>query len=200
MNRVLTTIPAYFDGTQVRLDVKIELEPNTRLLVTILDEKVSHETLVWGAMKASEAAFARVWDNEEDAVEVMVKSVVEPGMEDDHWPGELLNEQIAQAEDKIWEQGPMVQAKIREARAAYWTGDYILEKLVKLPAAERLTIVEAALHLIRKDLQRVEPLPARTKRKQQLVAAAKALLPDYAAGGELIAFTALDSEDFYAQG
>lgn len=46
MNRVLTTVPAYFDGTQVRLDVKIELKPNTRLLVTILDEKVSHEALV----------------------------------------------------------------------------------------------------------------------------------------------------------
>jgi len=68
MNRVLTTVPAYFDGPQVRLDVKIELEPNTRLLVTILDEKVSHEALVWSAMKASEATFARVWDNEEDAV------------------------------------------------------------------------------------------------------------------------------------
>lgn len=113
---------------------------------------------------------------------------------------ELLNEQIAQAGNKMWEQGPTVQAEIRKARAVYRTGDYILEELVKLPAAERLTIVEATLHLIRKDLQQVEPLPARTKRKQQLAAAAKALLPDYAAGGELTVFTALDSEDFYAQG
>ncbi len=68
MDRILTTVPAHFDGTQVRLDVEIELKPNTRLLVTILDEEISNETLVWSAMKASEAAFARVWDNEEDAV------------------------------------------------------------------------------------------------------------------------------------
>ena len=38
--------------------------------------------------------------------------------------------------------------------------------------------------------------PARTERKRQLAAAAKALLPDYAAGGELTILTALDSEDF----
>ncbi len=68
MNRVLTTVPAHFDGDQVRLDVDIELKPNTRLLVTILGEESSDEALVWSAMKASEAAFARVWDNEEDAV------------------------------------------------------------------------------------------------------------------------------------
>ena len=68
MDRILTTVPAHFDGTQVRLDVEIELKPNTRLLVTILDEEISNETLVWSAMKASEATFARVWDNEEDAV------------------------------------------------------------------------------------------------------------------------------------
>ena len=48
--------------------MEIGLKPNTRLLVTILDEETSNETLVWSAMKASEAAFARVWDNEEDAV------------------------------------------------------------------------------------------------------------------------------------
>ena len=68
MNRVLTTIPAHFDGTQVQLDVAVELKPNTRLLVTILDEEISNKALVWRAMKASEAAFARVWDNEEDAI------------------------------------------------------------------------------------------------------------------------------------
>ena len=68
MDRILTTVPAHFDSTQVRLDVEIGLKPNTRLLVTILDEEISNETLVWSAMKASEAAFARVWDNEEDAV------------------------------------------------------------------------------------------------------------------------------------
>jgi len=42
----------------------------------------------------------------------------------------------------------------------------------------------------------VELPPARTERKRQLTAAAKALLPDYAAGGELTILMALDSEDF----
>jgi hypothetical protein len=66
--RGLTTVPAHFDGTQIRLDVEVELKPDTRLLVTILDEEASNEALVYSAMKASEAAFARVWDNDEDAV------------------------------------------------------------------------------------------------------------------------------------
>jgi hypothetical protein len=37
-------------------------------------------------------------------------------------------------------------------------------------------------------------------RRRQLAAAAEALLPDYAACGELTIFTALDSDDFYASG
>jgi hypothetical protein len=44
-----------------------------------------------------------------------------------------------------------------------------------------------------------QPL-TQTERRRQLAAAAEALLPDYAAGGELTIFTALDSEDFYASG
>ena len=68
MKTVLMTVPAHFDGTQIRLDVGVELKPDTRLLVTILSEEPSNEVLVWNAMKLSEAAFARVWDNEEDAV------------------------------------------------------------------------------------------------------------------------------------
>ena len=65
---VLITLPAHFDGVQIRLDVGVELKPDMRLLVTIPGEGPSNETLVWNAMKASEAAFARVWDNEEDAI------------------------------------------------------------------------------------------------------------------------------------
>lgn len=74
----------------------------------------------------------------------------------------------------------------------------ILEELKKLTVIERLSIIEAALYLIREDLQQVEQPIARTERKQQLATAAEALRPDYAAGGELTIFTALDSEDFYA--
>jgi len=74
----------------------------------------------------------------------------------------------------------------------------ILEELKKFPIPERLTIVEAALRLIREDLQQEEQPLTRIERKRQLAAAAEALLPDYAADGELTIFTALDSEDFYA--
>jgi hypothetical protein len=51
MSDVLMTIPAHFDGTQIQLDVDVELKPDTRLLVTILGEDISHELLVQNAMK-----------------------------------------------------------------------------------------------------------------------------------------------------
>mgnify|MGYP001076493626 CR=1 FL=1 len=76
----------------------------------------------------------------------------------------------------------------------------ILEELKKITISERLAIVEAALRLIREDLQQVEQPLIRTERRRQLAAAAEALLPDYATGGELTIFTTLDSEDFYASG
>jgi hypothetical protein len=65
---LLVTVPAHFDGVEIKLDVGLHLKPGTRLLVTILDETHSHEALVWDAMQLSEASFARVWDNEEDAI------------------------------------------------------------------------------------------------------------------------------------
>ena len=64
----LTTVPAHFDGTHIKLDTQIKLKPLTRLLVTILTPEISEEEEVWQAMRASEAAFARVWDNEEDGI------------------------------------------------------------------------------------------------------------------------------------
>ena len=68
MSAVLMTVPAHFDGVQVRLDVELDLQPDTPLLITILSEDPLRQALVWNAMQSSEAAFARVWDNEEDAV------------------------------------------------------------------------------------------------------------------------------------
>ena len=38
---------------------------------------------------------------------------------------ELLDEQLARAEEGMWEQDLTVQAETREARAAYWAGDYM---------------------------------------------------------------------------
>lgn len=67
-NGLLTTVPAHFDGTHIKLDTQIKLKPFTRLLVTILTPEISEQEQVWQAMQASEAAFARVWDNEEDAI------------------------------------------------------------------------------------------------------------------------------------
>ena len=37
----MITIPAHFDGKQIRLDEPFDLEPDTRLIVTILPRHVS---------------------------------------------------------------------------------------------------------------------------------------------------------------
>jgi hypothetical protein len=75
----------------------------------------------------------------------------------------------------------------------------ILEKLKELTAAERLSVAEAALRLVREDLQDITKSTAAIEKKQELAKAARALLPDYKCGGELTVFTALDSEDFCAK-
>jgi hypothetical protein len=67
--KTLTTVPAHFDGNEIKLDVPFLIEPNTRLLITILDQtEDTHQFLVQAAMATSEAAFFRVWDNDEDAI------------------------------------------------------------------------------------------------------------------------------------
>jgi hypothetical protein len=66
MDHVLTTIPAHFDGNEIKLDVPIRLEPNARLLVTILEP--TSPTLLYDTMSASTASVAQIWDNDEDAV------------------------------------------------------------------------------------------------------------------------------------
>jgi hypothetical protein len=68
MDTVLTTIPAHFDGETIRLDVPFTLEPNARLLVTVLDPAPTTNKVVYAMMDASAAALARIWDNDEDAV------------------------------------------------------------------------------------------------------------------------------------
>ncbi|MBU0494172.1 MAG: hypothetical protein KKA73_24200 [Chloroflexi bacterium] len=73
----------------------------------------------------------------------------------------------------------------------------LVEEIKKLTVAERLTIMEVTLQLVREDLGQLEP-PSRAERKRRLIAAAQALLPDYAPGGELTVFTTLDGEDFHA--
>ena len=70
----------------------------------------------------------------------------------------------------------------------------------RLTTAERLAVVETALRLICNDLQSTQPPQVSKTRKQELAAVAKALLFDYGAGGELIVFATLGSEDFDAEG
>jgi hypothetical protein len=67
--KTLTTIPAHFNGKEIILDLPISLEPNTRLLVTVLNmAEDEHQKLVQEAMAASEETFGRIWDNDEDAI------------------------------------------------------------------------------------------------------------------------------------
>ena len=61
---------------------------------------------------------------------------------------------------------------------------------------ERLAIAEAAFHLIREELRKADAPLERAKKAEQLAAAAKALLSDYAPGGEFTVFTSLGAEDF----
>jgi hypothetical protein len=75
----------------------------------------------------------------------------------------------------------------------------ILEELTVLDLAERLAIIEDALHGIREELAQRRDA-ADTERATKLAAVAAALLPDYEAGGELTAFGCLDAEPVHASG
>ena len=57
--------------------------------------------------------------------ESLVDSVSALSLRDKLRLWELLDEQIAQAEEEAWDQDPTVQAGIREARTAYQAGDYV---------------------------------------------------------------------------
>lgn len=76
----------------------------------------------------------------------------------------------------------------------------ILNELRRLPPKERREVIEAAIHLLQDDLQRLAPPVDPVERKQRLVTAAAALLQDYTAEDELICFTGLDGEDVHASG
>ncbi|HSB04552.1 MAG TPA: hypothetical protein VLK23_05100 [Thermodesulfobacteriota bacterium] len=76
----------------------------------------------------------------------------------------------------------------------------ILEQIKKLSLKERLEVIDAAIHLLRDELTpRVGPLTPED-RKRLLSKGADALLKDYETDRELTSFTALDGEDFHAQG
>jgi len=73
----------------------------------------------------------------------------------------------------------------------------ILDELGKLPAEERLSVVEQTLHELRRELRGADARSA-SDRRERLSIAADALKSDYAEDRDLTAFTTLDSDDIYA--
>ena len=57
------TIAAHFDGEHILLDEPVELEPNTKLLVTVLPQDADREAWLEMSKKGLAAAYA---DDEED--------------------------------------------------------------------------------------------------------------------------------------
>jgi hypothetical protein len=68
MENILRAVPAHFDGKEIKLHVPLTLQPDTPLLVVILDSPEPQQGLVYTAMATSEKAFKAIWENDEDAV------------------------------------------------------------------------------------------------------------------------------------
>jgi hypothetical protein len=77
------------------------------------------------------------------------------------------------------------------------TRNDILEELNKLPADERLGIVESALHQLREQYL-AGRMDETAQRRERLSIAADALKTAYETDSELTAFTTLDRDDFHA--
>jgi hypothetical protein len=57
--------------------------------------------------------------------ESLVNAIASLGLEEKRKLWEMLDEQIAEADDNLLEEDPTIQAEIEEARAAYQAGDYL---------------------------------------------------------------------------
>lgn len=66
------TIPAHFDGKHILLDEAVELEPNTKLLVTVLPKDSDSEE--WRMLSAKRLEEAYSEDEEEYSVELIKQS------------------------------------------------------------------------------------------------------------------------------
>ncbi len=51
------TIPAHFDGEHILLDEPVELEPNTKLLVTVLPKDIERDEWLGLSTKGLEGAY-----------------------------------------------------------------------------------------------------------------------------------------------
>ncbi len=56
--------------------------------------------------------------------ESLIDAISSLGLEEKRKLWQLLDEEIAQAEEDLLEEDPRLQAEIQEARTAYQTGDY----------------------------------------------------------------------------
>ncbi|HEV8187227.1 MAG TPA: hypothetical protein VGP83_05720 [Pyrinomonadaceae bacterium] len=66
------TIPAHFDGQHILLDEAVELEPNTKLLVTVLPKDVDVDA--WRALSANRLEEAYAEEEEEYPLDLIKKS------------------------------------------------------------------------------------------------------------------------------
>jgi len=66
------TIPAHFDGQHILLDEAVELEPNTKLLVTVLPK--DEESGEWHALSAKRLEDAYGENEAEYSLELIKKS------------------------------------------------------------------------------------------------------------------------------
>lgn len=63
------TLPAHFDGEQIRLDIPFVLTPNTRLIITVLPQSLSdEEQAAWHTLSAAGLATAYGDDEPEYAL------------------------------------------------------------------------------------------------------------------------------------
>jgi hypothetical protein len=66
------TIPAHFDGQHILLDEAVELEPNTKLLVTVLPKDADVDA--WRALSAKRLEDAYAEEEEEYPLDLIKKS------------------------------------------------------------------------------------------------------------------------------
>ncbi len=78
------------------------------------------------------------------------------------------------------------------------TRSEILNGFKQLPLPQQLEVIAEAVHILQQSFQQAEGLDRRVSEREQLAAAAQALLPDYLNDAELTAFTVLDGEPFDA--
>ena len=66
------TIPAHFDGEHILLDEPVQLEPNTKLLVTILPKDIEHDAWLQLSGKRLQSAYGN--SEEEYSTELIKES------------------------------------------------------------------------------------------------------------------------------